>query len=133
MGAAETTGVGNPEEARPGGKRHALAFQPHFGGRPRKHPVVNEPYTAANPCKVKCSGQGPTYLGFFQRPDTPRRSHKPKGRGPRCRMPIELDTSCTQTARTLAARTLFIAIHLYCDNIAQTNMRNMLQKQSPCN
>ena len=65
------------------GKVSSLVLHPHFGGRSRKEKVISEPYSINNPCKVKTSGQGASYWGFYQRPDHLRRKHRSAYRGPR--------------------------------------------------
>ena len=42
----------------PGGSRRPMALFPQFGGRTRKEKPVDNPYTAANPCRVKTLGTG---------------------------------------------------------------------------
>ena len=67
----------------PGGKCQALVLYPHYGGKSRKRAINEEPYSASNPCASKRSGQGPPYLGFYQREDCLKKGHKARFRGPR--------------------------------------------------
>ena len=60
-----------------------LTLQPHFGGKVRKQRIADNPYTPLNPCLEKKSGQGPAFLGYFQRDELLSRKHKANYRGPR--------------------------------------------------
>ena len=78
-----------------GGRQHTLVLVPHFGGRVRKRPVADDPYSPSNPCHSKKSGQGSAFLGYYQRDEHLARKHKPRFRGPRY-LPAPPDESSTQ-------------------------------------
>ena len=65
----------------PGGKRKHFDVSTTL--RRQDSEGAGEPYSASNPCKVKTSGQGASYLGFYQWPDNLRKKQKSSFRGPR--------------------------------------------------
>ena len=71
---------------QPGGPKHALTLVPHFGGRRKGQRPEESAYSRDNPCLEKRMGKGPSWLGFYERPETLRRNHRKTCRGPRQRL-----------------------------------------------